>query len=250
MKNILLTYSKINIYLNKYILRIRNMKSTYEVSPAAIALPARPLHRWLLAFFMMTVIAVGWKYPLLGFAVPAAMLLGMGGGFFRGRYVCGNLCPRGSFYDTVFSLVGGNRPVPQLLRSSSFRWGIMALLMGFMAYRISLNPGDWRHWGTVFWSMCLITTAVGIPLGIAYRSRSWCSFCPVGTIAAAVGGDRYQLQIAAHCKQCRSCESGCPMGFTIAEHRGSGVLPHRDCIKCSTCVTACPANALSWPGKQ
>lgn len=225
------------------------MNSTYERLAAAVALPARAMHRWLLAFFMMTVIAIGWKYPLLGFAVPVAMLLGMGGGFFRGRYVCGNLCPRGSFYDTVFSLVGGRRPVPELLTNSGFRWGVMALLMGFMAYRISLNPGEWRHWGTVFWSMCLITTAVGIPLGIAYRSRSWCSFCPVGTTAAAIGGDKYRLQIADHCRGCASCEKGCPMGLDIAGHREVGTLPHRDCIKCSTCVASCPAGALSWPDR-
>jgi len=63
----------------------------------------KPLHRWLLALFMVTVILFGWKFPLLGFAVPVAMLTGMTGGFFRGRYVCGNICPRGSFYDTLFS---------------------------------------------------------------------------------------------------------------------------------------------------
>jgi polyferredoxin len=198
---------------------------------------------------MITVIAAGWKYPLLGFAVPVAMLTGILGGFFRGRYVCGNFCPRGSFYDTIFSYVGGNKPVPELLRSSGFRWIIMAVLMGFMSWRIAQNPGEWRHWGTVFWSMCLITTAVGVPLGMRYRSRSWCSFCPVGTMAAAVGGSKYQLEITQDCRQCGACEKQCPMGLTIAEHRDSGVLPHADCIKCSSCINSCPRKALTWPAR-
>lgn len=223
------------------------MKPTAQVIAAPFTAPSKPLYRWLLALFMLSVIAVGWKYPLLGFAVPIAMLTGMAGGLFRGRYVCGNLCPRGSFYDTVFTLIGGNRPIPALLQSAGFRWMTMAGLMSFMAWRIAQNPGEWQHWGTVFWSMCLITTAIGIPLGMVYRSRSWCSFCPVGTVAAATGGDKFQLKIAHDCRQCGACEKQCPMGFAIAEHRDAGALPHRDCIKCSSCVDSCPREALSWP---
>lgn len=222
------------------------MNNAVPTSPERI-LPSSRSYRWFLAAFMMLVIALGWRYPLLGFAVPAAMLTGMAGGAFRGRYVCGSICPRGSFYDTVFGVVAGRRPVPEWFRSFPFRWSVMALLMGFMAVRLAQHPADWRHWGTVFWSMCLITTAVGIPLGMYYRARSWCSFCPVGTTAAAVGGHRYQLQISAECRGCSQCEAHCPMGLSIAVHRSEGQLPHHDCIKCSSCATACPRSALSWP---
>lgn len=208
--------------------------------------PLKRMYRWLLAAFMLLVLAFGWRYPVLGFAVPIAMITGMAGGFFRGRYVCGNICPRGSFYDTVFSFVGGNRPTPVFLKSQAFRWGTMALLMGFMVWRITLNATDWHHWGVVFWSMCLITTAVGIPLGITYRSRSWCEFCPAGTFAGAVGKSRYQLEISADCRQCGLCEKSCPMGLSIAEHRDSGMLPHSDCIKCSACVTTCRSGSIGW----
>lgn len=224
------------------------MKFAVQSVPASVLITTKPLYRWFLGLFMMTVIAAGWKYPLLGFAVPVAMLAGIAGGFFRGRYVCGNFCPRGSFYDTVFSFVGGIKPIPELLKSHKFRWIIMVMLMGFMVWRIAQNPGEWQHWGTVFWSMCLITTAVGIPLGMIYRSRSWCSFCPVGTMASAIGGDKFLLEIADDCRQCEACEKNCPMGLKIAEHRDFGALPHSDCIKCSSCVNTCPRDALSWPG--
>lgn len=224
------------------------MKKAVQSLAAPLISPAKPLYRWFLAAFMVAVILFAWRYPLLGFAVPLAMVTGMAGGLLRGRYVCGNICPRGSFYDTLFSYVGGSRPFPALFQSPIFRWGVMLLLMGFMTWRLAQNPDDWRHWGTVFWGMCLITTAVGIPLGMAYRSRSWCSFCPVGTMAATVGGNRYRLEIAHDCRQCGACEKQCPMGFSIAEHRDAGALPHRDCIKCSSCVEACPQDALGWPG--
>jgi len=73
------------------------MKSSAQTIAIPFAVPSQPLYRWLLAIFMLTVIAVGWKYPLLGFAVPIAMLTGMAGGLFRGRYACGNICPMAVF---------------------------------------------------------------------------------------------------------------------------------------------------------
>jgi NAD-dependent dihydropyrimidine dehydrogenase PreA subunit len=51
-------------------------------------LPTTAVHRWLLAGVLPLALALGWRYRLLGFVVPAAML----GGLLRGRQVCGNLC--------------------------------------------------------------------------------------------------------------------------------------------------------------
>lgn len=223
------------------------MQKTTTSLPFSPALPTRAAYRWLLASVMIIVIAFGWKYPLLGFAVPAAMFMGIATGFFRGRYACGNLCPRGSFFDTLYAQVAGSRPVPALLRSMSVRWPVVSLLMGFMTVRLLDNPADPMHWGRVFWFMCAVTTAVGLVLGRLYNTRAWCSVCPVGTLANAAGGDRGALRIAADCSACRRCEGNCPMGLSIAEHRSVGVLPHRDCIRCSSCQTVCPRGALDWP---
>jgi hypothetical protein len=54
----------------------------------------RRLVQWALAPIVIVVTAWGWKYPYLGYTVPVVMILGMIGGVFRGRYVCGNLCPQ------------------------------------------------------------------------------------------------------------------------------------------------------------
>jgi len=202
--------------------------------------------KWLLALIMLAVVLLGWRYPMLGFVVPAAMLTGVVGGFFRGRYVCGNICPRGSFFDTYFSLLGTRRPVPDWMAGMPFRWLVLAALMGFMAWRLAQDPGNLEHWGSVFWSMCALTTALGVLLGLAYRPRTWCSFCPVGTLQNVSGGHKAPLQIAFECKSCRLCEKHCPMHLSIAAHREQGALPHRDCLKCSSCASACPAGALSW----
>ncbi|MBI1920937.1 MAG: 4Fe-4S binding protein [Geobacter sp.] len=222
-----------------------------ETSVKSFSLPrAQPLrapHRWLLALIMITIITVGWSYPLLGFGVPVAMVVGMAGGFFRGRYVCGNICPRGSFFDTFFRFVSGSRPVPPHLQNIRFRWLVMGFLMTMMVFQISRNPGDPMHWGRVFWFMCAATTALGVVLGLIYRARTWCTFCPVGTMANAVGGGKEQMLISDACRNCKICDKSCPMGLEISDYRETGLIPHRDCIKCESCHAACPSNALSWP---
>lgn len=223
------------------------MEQRAESMPLPQLAPVPDFHRWLLAGVMVVTIAFGWKYPLLGYTVPVAMALGMGGGLLRGRYVCGNICPRGSFYDTFFRFLGGTRPVPTLFSNMKFRWAAMAGLMSLMGLQIAQNPGDPMHWGRVFWLVCTVTTAIGVVLGTIYRARTWCTFCPVGTMANASGGTKYQLQISDSCRECGLCESKCPMDLSIVAHKQSGVVPNRDCLKCSACVESCPKSALAFP---
>ena len=42
-------------------------------------------YKWLLAIVVVVVLALGWRFPALGFVVPVVMATGIGGGFFRGR---------------------------------------------------------------------------------------------------------------------------------------------------------------------
>lgn len=218
-----------------------------ELYPLA---PLSDLHRWLLASVMVGTILLGWQWPVFGFIVPVTMAVGIGGSFLRGRYVCGNICPRGSFYDTVFRALGGTRPVPALLTGMRFRWAALAVLMSMMTLQIAQNPSDPMHWGRVFWLVCLVTTLLGVGLGMIYRPRTWCSFCPVGTLANAIGGEKDRLEIGANCKECGSCEKACPMDLSIASHKDDGVLPHRDCLKCSSCVESCKLGALSFASNR
>ncbi|MGD9020130.1 MAG: 4Fe-4S binding protein [Desulfuromonadales bacterium] len=224
-----------------------------STTSVACSLPAgRKVHyKWLLGLVMVTVIALGWKYPVLGFIVPVAMSAGIIGGFLKGRWVCGNACPRGSFIDTWFSLISGEREMPGILKNTKFRWLFLSVLMGFMIIRIAQDPTEFDHWGIVFWQMCSITTIAAVGLGIRYSARSWCAICPVGTMAGTAGKDKYSLQVSASCKGCRLCENRCPMQLEIAKYRHSGQSAERDCLKCSACMNACPQQGvLGWPTQQ
>lgn len=208
--------------------------------------PVSGVLRWILATVMLATIALGWKWPVLGFVVPITMTVGIVGAFFRGRYSCGNICPRGSFYDTLFRLVGGTRPTPAFLSNMTFRWLTAAILMTAITVQVAQNPSDPLHWGRVFWLACAVTTAVGVVLGYFYRPRTWCSFCPVGTMANAIGGHKDKLKISAKCKSCGICETSCPMDICITQYKSEGVLDSRDCLKCSSCVNSCKVGALSF----
>jgi polyferredoxin len=205
----------------------------------------QPTYKWLLALVVVVVLVLGWRFPVLGFVVPVAMVAGMGGGFFRGRWVCGNLCPRGSLLDTWLGALA-RRPVPEWVSRPAVRWGVLVVLIGLMVAQLAVDAGNWRHWGIVFWRMCMVTTTAALALAVTYAPRGWCGLCPVGTVASQVGGDKQPLQIAPTCRACGLCEQACPMQLGIAGHRHAGQLPHRDCLKCSTCVKACPGQALSW----
>lgn len=222
---------------------------TEETAQDAVA--ARRVIQWAIVPLVIVTLALGWRYPLLGFSVPIVMLMGIVGGILRGRYVCGILCPRGALFDRIVSAVSPKISIPDSFRSMWLRWPLLIALMGFMAFRIAQAPADIYHWGYVFWQMCVITTAVGVVLALFIHPRSWCSFCPIGTIQNLLGGHRAQLEIDPRsCRECGLCEDACPMDLPVMSHNTDGVVDERDCLKCGECIAACPASAISHENSQ
>lgn len=205
----------------------------------------------IIAPIVPVVTLLGWKYPFLGFIVPVVMLTGVITGFFKGRYACGNLCPRGGFFDRLIAPLSRNKPLPALFVSMRFRWTIFSILMGFMAFQILKNPTSLEHYGRVFWIMCAVTTLIGLILGLFINHRAWCSFCPMGTMQNAFGGSKQRLSIDTEsCRSCRKCEGSCPMGIKIADFREVGQIVSRDCLKCKECIYSCPKKAINLPGQK
>jgi ferredoxin-type protein NapH len=200
------------------------------------------------AIWIVVVITIvgGLRYPHLGFVVAAVMMMGMIGAFARGRYVCGWLCPRGALFDRILKPVSRRRRIPGWLRDYRFRWTAFAGLMGFMVFQISRNPGDAGHWGAVFVRICLITTSIGLLLALAFHPRTWCSFCPMGTMQSAIGGSKAPLLMEEGCRGCRTCEKACPMNLTIVDNMKDGRLDSKDCLKCPECQLACPRQILHF----
>lgn len=195
---------------------------------------------------VIVTIVAGLKYPLIGFVVPTVMLIGIIGGFLNGRYVCGWICPRGGFYDRVMSRVSPKKRVPAWLRDYRFRWLVFVLLMGLMIFQILQDPRSLHHWGAVFVRICLVTTLIGVFLAFIFHPRTWCSFCPMGTIQSVLGPNKKVLVMGDGCLKCRACERVCPMSLQIVDNIECGRLDTKDCIKCPECQLACPKGILNF----
>lgn len=75
-------------------------------------------------------------YPKLGYFLLLVFATLMIIAPFRGRWFCGNLCPRGSFVDFWLAPLSRKVSIPHVLRSMWFRVPVFFVLMGFMISRI------------------------------------------------------------------------------------------------------------------
>lgn len=184
----------------------------------------------------------GLFYPKLGYFLLLVFASLMLIAPFRGRWFCGNLCPRGSFVDFWLAPISRRVKIPAILRSMWFRVPVFFALMGFMIFRIIQTQGIVDKVGMVFVTLCILTTSVAILFGVAIAPRAWCSFCPMGTLQRALGGVKYQLKMDRElCIECKKCENVCPMQLPVRE-----IMENPDCIKCARCVEACPEGALGF----
>lgn len=181
-------------------------------------------------------------YPLLGYVVALVFALILIISPFRGRWFCGNLCPRGSFNDFWVAKITRNKPIPAVFRSMPFRILVFAGLMGFMGIRLIQTAGMIDKIGMVFVTMCTMTTSVALIFGTITSPRAWCSFCPMGTLARFLGKGKYQLILDLEkCIDCKKCVKVCPMQLNVND-----MQEKPDCLKCGRCVEACPKQALRF----
>lgn len=167
---------------------------------------------------------------------------------FRGRFWCGNLCPRGNFYDNIVSKFSNKREVPKFLKSYFFRALVVIFMMTMFTLGIKENWGNLYGIGMVFYRIIVVTTIIGIVLSLFYNHRTWCSFCPMGTIAAIVSKfstNKKVLQVSSKCVSCKICEKKCSLGIVPYEYKGD-LLSHPDCIQCGKCVSVCPKKAIGY----
>lgn len=150
---------------------------------------------WFRQYWWIIVLIIsfgGLFYPLIGLFVPVFMITLLILSYSHGRYWCGNLCPRGSLNDHVIKRISMNKKIPDLLKSNLFRLSFLGLFMIIFSYRVYGVLTHFSGWnllmklGFIFATVCLITTIISLVLGIFYGSRSWCSFCPMGTMQKGI----------------------------------------------------------------
>ena len=141
----------------------------------------------MMIWFLPIIIIGGLFYPLLGYLMVAMMAFFLVLSFFKARYWCWNLCPRGSFLDIVMSRLSLNKPLPRFCARNWFRWIVFVLLMSFLVLRIIRSGGNLLIIGSIFVGICLITTIISIILAIFTKHRGWCAVCPMGFLQEKIG---------------------------------------------------------------
>ena len=161
----------------------------------------------------------------LGFALTGAgaeTLVPLGIAIFGGnKFFCNHLCGRGQ----LFSKLGGDlkcsrtKPTPRWMSSKWFRYGFLIFFltmfgnMVFQTYLVGAGasslreaiklfwtfrvPWGWAYTaGTVadwvaqfsfgFYSLMLTSLLLGLIVMVLYKPRTWCTFCPMGTMTQGI----------------------------------------------------------------
>ncbi len=202
--------------------------------------------RWQrFSLWLLPVIVIGGLFwPYLGYAVAAMMVFFLTMAVFRGRFWCGWFCPRGAFLEVAWAPLSRRRQVPAFFKSTSFRWAVFVLLMAFMLLRVWQAGTDAEMIGAVFITMCLLTTLIALPLGVVFQPRTWCTFCPMGTLQGVLGGERNRITVGESCVTCGACATTCPVDTYAGAYKDAGAVPHDDCLQCRSCVDSCPTQSL------
>ena len=143
---------------------------------------------WILLIYLV----VGYFYPVVGLIAFICMIGPVSMSVFKGRYWCGHICPRGSYYDNLICKVSRNRPIPAFFRGRLFRGFMRLLIFTMFGVQMYYAWGDWNAMGRVFWYIIFGTTIVGSVFSIIYAPRTWCTFCPMGTLSAMVAPRKHK----------------------------------------------------------
>ena len=141
----------------------------------------------VMIWFLPIIVIGGLFFPGLGYFMVAMMAFFLVLSFFKARYWCWNLCPRGAFLDIVMSKLSRNKPIPAVFAKNWFRLGVFVLLMELLTLRIIRSGGHLLFIGAVFVGICLVTTIISIILAVFTKHRGWCVICPMGFLQEKIG---------------------------------------------------------------
>ncbi|WP_105615549.1 4Fe-4S binding protein [Vallitalea okinawensis] len=167
----------------------------------------------------------------------------------KGRYWCGNLCPRGSFFDLIFGKLSSNNRVPGIIKSIPVRLLVMTTMFSIFGLGIFNSGGDLLYIAHVIYKIVVVTTIVGMFLALIFNKRAWCSICPMGSLSAFITyiiGSNNPVQVKPCLSRCNRCQEQCPMHIPIKDYK-KGYITHGDCIRCHQCVHACPKQNIKKP---
>src|SRR3712207_9334117 len=82
-----------------------------------------PTKGYALYWILFVYLVVGFFYPIIGLLALVCMVAPVAFAVKKGRWWCGNACPRGNMYDRLLAKYSPHKPIPKFLRSEERRVG-------------------------------------------------------------------------------------------------------------------------------
>lgn len=196
-------------------------------------------YMWIISVAYLTLgffnILFGWL-GVLCFLIP--LIISLTG---HGKTYCNTYCGRGQMLDLMGNKLklSKNRDIPKFLRSKWFRYGFLTFFMAmfvvmlfntYLVFNGTNNlkevvkliwtfkvPWAWTNTSMVtpwvaqfafgFYSMMLTSTILGIVTMLLYKPKSWCVYCPMGTMTQLISKAKYTNKSNTSCNSCSSCSS-------------------------------------------
>ena len=172
---------------------------------------------WAIIYFSLSFFNIIFAWlGMIDFMLPLAFAI-----FGGSKYFCNRLCARGQ----LFLKLGGqyklsrNVVTPAWMYSSIFRYGFMIFFLTMFGnvvmqtWLVASGAGDFQQMVTLFWyfqvpwewaytaggvpdwvaqysfgfySLMLTSLPLGVITMLIYKPRTWCSFCPMGTMTQGI----------------------------------------------------------------
>lgn len=165
-------------------------------------------------------LALGFFNILFAWLGMICFILPLGIAMVKGnKAYCNRYCGRGKLFDLIGGRLGFSRNVkpPKFLSSSWFRYGFLAFFMtmfGLMLYTTylvfagaplketvtllwvfklpwhwvdtTMTPPGVAQFAFGFYGVMLTSTILGLITMMLFRPRSWCAYCPMGTMTQGI----------------------------------------------------------------
>lgn len=183
-------------------------------------------YMWILTVLYLTLgffnILFAWL-GLLCFSIPLIISLVKGN-----KAYCNTYCGRGQLLNVLGNnlKLSRNKDIPKFLKTKWFRYGFLAFFMSmfvvmlFNTYLVFkdvknlqevitilwtfkipfdvLNNSNYSSWfyqfAFGFYSMMLTSTILGIVTMYFYKPKSWCVYCPMGTMTQLICKAKYKSE--------------------------------------------------------
>ena len=181
----------------------------------------KPWYTWLWIWSIIY-FALGFFNILFAWLGMIDFLLPLGFAIFGGtKGFCNRYCGRGQLYQKLGAdwKCSRNKPTPKWMYSKWFRYGFLAFFltmfgnMLFQTYLVAAGAGSLKEAIKLFWtfrvpwgwtytqgivsdwiaqysfglySLMLTSLLLGLIVMVLYKPRTWCTFCPMGTMTQGI----------------------------------------------------------------